>query len=125
MTSIEKLTEEIGSLSALDLAALVKAIEEKFGVSAAVPVSMSAPTAGGPVVEAAAAQTEFKVTLKEAADKIKVIKALRKVVPTLSLSDAKKAVEEAPTVIAEAASKTDAATMKKELEEAGAKVELS
>lgn len=125
MTSIEKLTEEIGSLSALDLAALVKTIEEKFGVSAAVPVSASAPTAGGPVAEAATEKTEYKVTLKEAADKIKVIKALRKVVPTLSLSDAKKAVEEAPTVIAEAASKADAATMKKELEEAGAKVELS
>jgi large subunit ribosomal protein L7/L12 len=123
--SHEKLIEEIGKMSVLELADLVKTLEETFGVSAAVSVSAAAPAAGA-TAAVAEEKTEYKVTLKDVgAEKIKVIKALRKVVPTLSLSDAKKAAEEVPTVIAEAASKADAAAMKKELEEAGAKVELS
>ena len=125
--SYEKLVEEIGSMTVLDLADLVKALETKFGVSAAMPAAAAAVAA--PAAEAAAPKeekSEYKVTLKEGgSDKIKVIKALRSVVTGLSLTDAKKAVEEAPSVIAEAASKEDANKMKKALEEAGAKVELT
>lgn len=127
--SYEKMVEEIGNMSVLDLSNLVKSLEEAFGVSAAMPMAAAqvAPTVDG---AAAAAQSEekseYKVTLKEAgAEKIKVIKALRVVAPELTLSDAKKAVEEAPTVIAESAPKELAQKMKKELEAAGAKVELS
>jgi large subunit ribosomal protein L7/L12 len=125
--SFDKLIDEIGGMTVLDLADFVKALEEKFGVSAAMPVASSAaaaaPAAAGEVVEE---KSKFKVELKDGgADKIKVIKALKVVVPTLSLGDAKKAVEEAPTVIAEAASKDDAKKMKEALEAAGAKVVLS
>lgn len=123
--SYEKLIEEIGSMTVLDLADLVKALETKFGVSAAMPAAAAAPAAAGDVA-AKEEKTEFKVTLKEGgSEKIKVIKALRSVVTGLSLTDAKKAVEEAPTVIAESAAKADAEKMKQALEEAGAKVELA
>jgi len=122
--SHEKLIDEIGKLSVLELADLVKALEEAFGVSAAMPVAAAAPAA------AAAAPAEeksvYKVTLTDAgAEKIKVIKALRTVIPNLALTDAKKMTDDAPTVIAESASKDDAAKMKKELEAVGAKVELA
>src|SRR5262245_12311673 len=122
--SYEKLVEEIGSMSVLDLAELVKALETKFGVSAAMPaaaMSAAAPSAAAAGGEVAAKEekSEYKVTLKDGgSDKIKVIKALRSVVTGLTLTDAKKAVEEAPTVIAEAAAKADAEKMKKALEEA-------
>ncbi len=120
----EKLIEEIGSMSVIDLANLVKALETEFGVSAAMPVA-SAPVAAAPVA-AAEEKSAYKVTLKDGGpEKIKTIKALRVVVPGLSLSDAKKAVEETPSVIAESASKDDAQKMKKELEAVGAKVELA
>lgn len=124
--SQEKFIEEIGNLSVIELADLVKALEEKFGVSAAMPVA-AAPVAAGAVAGAAAEEkTEFKVTLQDiGSEKIKVIKALRQVIPNLSLTDAKKLAEEAPSVIAESASKDDASKMKKELEAAGAKVELA
>ncbi len=119
-----KFVEEIGNMTVLELADLVKALEEKFDVSAAMPVA----AAGVAAAEVAPAEekTEFKVTLKDiGSEKIKVIKALRQIVPNLALSDAKKMAEEAPTVIAEAASKEDASKMKKELEAVGAKVELA
>ena len=127
--SYEKMVEEIGGMSVLELANLVKALEEAFGVSAAMPVAAQAVQAA-PAAGAVAAQveekSEYKVTLKESgAEKIKVIKALRTVCPELNLSDAKAKVEEAPSVIAEAAAKDVAQKMKKELEAAGAKVELS
>lgn len=125
--SYEKLIDDIGNMSVLELSDLVKALEEKFGVSAAMPMAAAAPAAGA--APAAAAQqeekAEYKVTLQDAgAEKIKVIKAL-KGATQLSLTDAKKAVEEAPSVIAEAASKDDARKMKEALEAAGAKVQLS
>ena len=124
--SYEKLIEEIGSMSVLDLADLVKALETKFGVSAAMPAAAAAAPAAASEVAAKEEKSEYKVTLKEGgSDKIKVIKALRSVVTGLSLTDAKKAVEEAPTVVAESAPKADAEKMKKALEEAGAKVELA
>jgi large subunit ribosomal protein L7/L12 len=121
----DKLIQEIGSMSVLELADFVKALETTFGVSAAMPVAASA---AAPAAAPAAAEekSKFKVTLQDGgADKIKAIKALKQIVPTLSLGDAKKAVEEAPYVVSEAASKEDAQKMKEALEAAGAKVQLS
>lgn len=119
-----KLIEEIGSMSVLELANLVKALEEAFGVSASMPAA-AAPAADAGETAVAEVKSEFKVVLKEVGEKkIDVIKALRKVT-TLNLSDAKKAVDEAPTVIGESVTKDDAQKMKTELEAAGAKVELS
>ena len=124
--SYDKIIEQIEGMTLLEVAELVKALEEKFGVSASMPMS-AAPAAAAAPAEAAAAEekTEYKVTLKDGGpEKIKTIKALRSVT-TLNLTDAKKAVEEAPTVIAESAPKADAKKIKEELEKAGAKVELS
>lgn len=123
--SYEKMIDQIGEMSVLELAEMVKALEEKFGVSAApvAAVGGAAPAAGGDA--AAEEKSEFKVTLKESGpETIKVIKALRQVT-TLALGEAKQAVVGAPTVVAEAASKEDAKKMKETLEAAGAKVELS
>lgn len=127
--SYEKLIEDIGNMSVLELSDLVKALEEKFGVSAAMPAA-AAPVAAGSSAPAAAAtqaeeKAEYKVSLQDAgSEKIKVIKALKSVTQ-LSLTDAKKVVEEAPSVIAESASKDDARKIKEALEAAGAKVQLS
>jgi large subunit ribosomal protein L7/L12 len=124
--SYEKFIDEIGNLTVLELADLVKALETKFGISAAAPMAAAAPAASAEAAPAAAEKSEYKVTLKDAgAEKIKVIKALREVIPNLVLSDAKKFTEETPAVIAESVSKADAEKMKKKLEEAGAKVELA
>ena len=124
--SHEKFIEEIGSMTVLELADLVKALEAKFDISAAMPVASAAAPAAVEAVSAAAEKSEYKVTLKDAgSEKIKVIKTLREVIPNLALSDAKRLTEEAPVVIAEAASKDDAAKMKQKLEEVGAKVELA
>jgi large subunit ribosomal protein L7/L12 len=123
--AIEKLVEQISTLSVTELGDLVAAIETKFGVSAAMP---TAAAAGATASEAAPAEEklEFKVTLQDSGtEKIKVIKALRQVLPTLSLSDAKKAAEEAPTVLGENVAKDEAKKMKQVLEEAGAKVQLA
>ena len=118
-----KIVQEIGKLSVIELSALIKELEAEFGVSAAAAVAAPVAAAAAPIA-AAVEKTEFKVTLKESgADKIKVIKALRTVTDK-TLKDAKDAVEGAPFVIAEAASKEDAKKMKQVLEEAGAKVEL-
>jgi len=122
--SFDKLIEEIGKMSVLELADFVKALEDKFGVSAAMPVA-AAPAQAAAAAPVEEKKSEYKVTLKEAGpEKIKNIKALRKIT-SLSLSDAKKAVEEAPTVLGEAVPEADAQNMKKELEAVGAKVELS
>ena len=119
----EKMIDDIGNMTVLELADLVKKLEEKFGVSAAAPVAVAAAPAAA--AGAAEEKSEYKVTLQDmGTEKIKVIKAL-KAVTALSLSDAKKAVEEAPSVIAEAASKEDAQKLKEALEAAGAKVQLS
>jgi large subunit ribosomal protein L7/L12 len=117
-----KFVEEIGKMSVMELSKLIEEIQSAFGVSAAMPVASGAvATAAAPAEE----KTQFKVTLKEAGvNKLNAIKALR-TVTTLSLKDAKDTVEAAPKVIAEAASKEEAEKMKKALEEAGAKVELS
>ncbi|MCL5436718.1 MAG: 50S ribosomal protein L7/L12 [Candidatus Dependentiae bacterium] len=121
--SFDQIIEQISGLTLLELAELVKALEEKFGVSAALPAAAAAPAAAAPEVEE---KTEFKVELADGGtDKLKVIKALRGVVKDLSLSDAKKMVETAPQVIAEHVKKEDAEKMKQDLEAAGAKVKLS
>ena len=124
--NIEKVVELIDGMPMLEIADLVKTLEEKYGVSSAMPMMAAAPVAAAAVAPAAEEKAQYKVTLQEGgADKVKSIKALRQVVPTLNLTDAKKAVEGAPTVIAEAAPKEDAEKMKKVLEEAGAKVQLA
>ncbi len=121
--NFDQIIEQIGGLTVLELAELIKALEEKFGVSAAMPSAAAAPVAAAAAVEE---KTEFKVELVDGgSDKIKVIKALRVVVKDLSLTDAKKMVESAPQVVAEHVKKEDADKMKQELEAAGAKVKLS
>jgi large subunit ribosomal protein L7/L12 len=123
--SYEQIIDQIGGMSVFELAELVKALEEKFGVSAAMPVAAAPAASAAEAPAQAEAKSEYKVTLKDGGpEKIKTIKALRSVT-TLGLTEAKKAVEEAPTVIAEAASKDDAKKMKEALEAAGAKVELA
>ncbi|NJR71676.1 MAG: 50S ribosomal protein L7/L12 [Gammaproteobacteria bacterium] len=111
----------LDTMSVMDLNDLVKAIEEKFGVSAA---AMSAPAAGGAVAAVAEEKTEFNVMLTEfGANKIGVIKAVREITG-LGLAEAKALVEGAPKAVKEGANKADAEAIKKKLEEAGAKVEL-
>lgn len=118
----EDVLEFISNLSVLELSELVKEFEEKFGVSAA-PV-MVAGAAGGAAVEAAEEKTEFNIVLVDAGDKkINVIKVVR-ALTGLGLKEAKDAVEETPSVLKEGVSKDEAEAAKKELEEAGAKVEL-
>ncbi|MFZ9935890.1 MAG: 50S ribosomal protein L7/L12 [Luteolibacter sp.] len=125
MANIEQLMEDLGKLTVLEAADLVKKLEEAWGVSAAAPVGavMAAPAA-----EAAAPaeeKTEFDVVVTDAgANKIAVIKAVREVAPGLGLADAKKLVESTPAKILEGAAKDAAEAAKKKLEEAGAKVEL-
>ena len=114
----------IESMTVLELAELVKELEEKFGVSAAAPVTAAA----APVAAAAAPaeeQTEFDVILTDAgAEKIKVIKVVREVVSGLGLKEAKDFVESAPKTIKEALPKAEAEKIKKQFEEVGAKVEI-
>ncbi len=123
--NFDSIISSIETMTVLELSELVKALEVKFGVSAA---SMSAPAASAETEAAAPAQekSEFKVVLKETgSDKIAVIKAVRQIVPTLGLGEAKKLVESAPATVLEAASKDDAKKAKEVIEAAGAKVELA
>ncbi|MCI7612323.1 MAG: 50S ribosomal protein L7/L12 [Selenomonadaceae bacterium] len=118
----EEILEAIGNLTVLELAELVKAAEEKFGVSAAAPVAVAAaaPAEGG----AAAEKTEFDVILKDAgASKINVIKAVREVTG-LGLKEAKALVDGAPAAVKEGIAKAEAEDLKGKLEAAGATVEL-
>ena len=121
-----KIIEEIKKMSVVELAKLVKTIEEEFGVSAAAPAAVAAAPVAGASAEAEEEKSEFKITLKEiGSEKIKVIKAIRAAVDGLSLKDAKDLVESAPSIIAESSPKDDAKKIKETLEAAGAKVELS
>jgi large subunit ribosomal protein L7/L12 len=124
----EKVMEMVEQMTVLELNELVKALEEKFGVTASAPVMMGAmPAAAGAAAEAEPAEekTEFDVVLVEAgATKINVIKAVREINPQLGLVEAKTLVESAPKAVLEGAKKEAADTAKKKLEEAGAKVEL-
>ena len=119
----EELIETIGGMTVLELADLVKGLEDKFGVSAAAPMAMMAGPADGPA-EAAEEQTEFEVVLKEiGAKKINVIKAVREVT-SLGLKEAKELVDSAPKTVKDGLSKEDAEAMKTKFEEAGATVEI-
>ncbi|MDC1068585.1 50S ribosomal protein L7/L12 [Candidatus Kapabacteria bacterium] len=121
---VEKLLEEIASLTLVEAAELKEAMEEKFGVSAAAPVMMAGAPAGGDAGGAAEEKTDFDVELTEAgAKKLNVIKVVRELTG-LGLKEAKELVEAAPKVVKEGASKDEAEAVKKQLEEAGAKATL-
>ncbi len=126
MADIAKIVEDLSGLTVLEVAELVKTLEEKWGVSAAAPVAVAA--AAGPAGAAAAPveeKTEFDVILADAGgNKIAVIKEVRAVVPGLGLAEAKKLVESAPQPLKEGAKKEEAEEIKKKLEAAGAKVEI-
>ena len=121
---INEIVSAIESLTLIQCAELVKALEEKFGVVAAAPVAAGA--AGAAPAAAAEEKTEFDVVLTgfDAAKKVAIIKAVREVVPGLGLKEAKDIVEGAPKTLKEGASKEDAEAMKKKLTEAGATVEI-
>ncbi len=124
---LEKIIGEIEKLSVLELSELVKALEEKFQVTAAPSVAVAPPgqAAGTSPEEGAAEQTTFNVILADAgANKISVIKAVREIVPTLGLKEAKDLVDSAPKPVVEGVNKENAQEAKQKLEAAGAKVEL-
>jgi len=125
MSKIEKLVEDLSSLTVLEAADLAKLLEDKWGVSAAAPVAIAAaPAAGGAAAAPAAEKTEFTVVLTDAGDKkINVIKEVR-AITGLGLKEAKDLVEGAPKEVKADVSKDEAAKIKKQLEDAGAKVEL-
>ena len=121
--SKEDILEAVGAMTVMELNDLVKAFEEKFGVSAAA-LAVAAPGAGGAAAPAAEEQTEFTVVLTAAGDKkVEVIKVVR-AATGLGLKEAKDVVDGAPKAVKEGLSKADAEALKKQLEDAGAKVEL-
>lgn len=121
---IQKLLEEIASLTLLEAAELKKAMEEKFGVTAAAPV-MAVAAGPAQAAEAVEEKTEFDVELTEiGAQKLNVIKALREIDQSLGLAEAKAKVESAPVIVMSGVKKEQAEEIKKKLEEAGAKVTL-
>ena len=126
MADTDKLVEQLSGMSVLEIAGLVKQLEEKWGVSAAAPVAMAAaPAGGGAAAPAAEEKTTFEVILKEmGANKIGVIKEVRGAVPGLGLAEAKALVEGAPKTIKEGVTKQEAEEIKKKIEAAGAKVEI-
>ncbi|WP_445679190.1 50S ribosomal protein L7/L12 [Radicibacter daui] len=125
MADLNNLVEALSALTVLEAAELSKMLEEKWGVSAAAPVAVAAAApAGGGAAAAAEEQTEFNVILADAGDKkINVIKEVR-AITGLGLKEAKDLVEGAPKPVKEGVSKDEAAAIKKQLEEAGAKVEV-
>ena len=127
MADVDKLVEDLSGMTVLEVADLVKALEEKWGVSAAAPVAAvaAAPGGGGGDAGAAEEKTEFDVILASFGDnKIAVIKEVRGAIDGLGLADAKKLVESAPSPLKEGVSKEEAEEIKKKLEGVGAKVEL-
>ena len=129
MADMNAIVEQLSGLTVLEVAGLVKQLEEKWGVSAAAPVAMAAAPAGGSAGGAPAAaaeeKTTFDVILKEmGANKIGVIKEVRAAVPGLGLAEAKALVEGAPKTMKEGVTKEEAEEIKKKVEAAGAKVEI-
>ncbi len=121
----EKLVKEISNLSALDLSELVKVLEDHFGVSAAAPMAMAMPAAGGEAAAAEEEKSEYDVILQDAgAQKVAVIKAVKEITG-LGLGESKAIVDGAPKPVKEGVPKDEAEEAKKKLEEAGATVELS
>jgi large subunit ribosomal protein L7/L12 len=124
MSVVAEIVEKIEKLTLLEAVELKKALEEKFGVTAAAPMMMGAVAAPAPAAAASEEKTEFNVELKNAgAQKINVIKVVR-AATGLGLKEAKDLVDGAPKTVKESLSKDDAEKLKKELEEAGATVEL-
>jgi large subunit ribosomal protein L7/L12 len=123
-TDLNKLVDSLSSLTVIEAAELSKLLEEKWGVSAAAPVAVAAVAAGGDAGAAAEQKTEFQVVLTDAGDKkINVIKEVR-AITGLGLVEAKDLVESTPKPIKDGVSKEEAEKIKKQLEDAGAKVEL-
>ena len=122
----DELITAIGEMTVLELADLVKALEEKFGVSAAAPVAVAAAAPAAAAAAPAEEKTEFDVVLKgcDASAKLKVIKAVREVVEGLGLKEAKELVEGAPKTIKEGVAKDEAEKIAAKLKEAGANVEV-
>src|SRR5436853_5045307 len=124
MANLQQLVDELSKLTVLEAAELSKLLEDKWGVSAAAPVAMAAAPAAGAAAPAAAEKTEFTVVLMAAGDKkINVIKEVR-AITGLGLKEAKDLVEGAPKEVKADVNKDEAAKLKKQLEDAGAKVEL-
>jgi large subunit ribosomal protein L7/L12 len=124
MSKIEKLVDDLSGLTVIEAAELAKLLEDKWGVSAAAPVAAAAAPAAGAAAAPAIEKTEFTVVLLEAGDKkINVIKEVR-AITGLGLKEAKDLVEGAPKEVKADVSKDEAAKLKKQLEDAGAKVEL-
>jgi large subunit ribosomal protein L7/L12 len=122
--AVAELIDQVEKLTVLELNELVKALEEKWGVSAAAPVAVAAAGGGAAAAAPAAEKTDFDVILAEiGAEKIKVIKAVREVT-SLGLTEAKAFVESAPKAIKTGVTKEEAETIKKKVEEAGAKVDI-
>jgi len=128
MADTDKLVEQLSGLSVLEIAGLVKQLEEKWGVSAAAPVAVAAGPAavgGGAAAAPAEEKSTYEVILNEmGANKIGVIKEVRAAVPGLGLAEAKALVEGAPKTIKEGVTKAEAEEIKKKIEAAGAKVEI-
>ena len=125
MADIDKIVEELSGLTVLEAADLVKALEEKWGVSAAAPVAVAVAGGGGGDAAPAEEKTEFDVVLTgDGGKKIQVIKAVREVKAGLGLAEAKGLVEGAPAAVLEGVSKDEAEAAKAKLEEAGGSVEL-
>ncbi|HEV2096203.1 MAG TPA: 50S ribosomal protein L7/L12 [Chthoniobacterales bacterium] len=128
MADTNAIVDQLSGLTVLEIAGLVKQLEEKWGVSAAAPVAVAAPAAGGgggASAPAAEEKTTFDVILKEmGANKIGVIKEVRGAVPGLGLAEAKALVEGAPKTLKEGVTKAEAEEIKKKIEAAGAKVEI-
>ncbi len=122
--STEEILETISNMTVLEVVDLINAMEEKFGVSAAAVAAVAAPAAGGGEAAAAEEKTEFDVVLSSFGDnKVSVIKAVR-AITGLGLKEAKELVEGVPSAVKEGISKDEAEEIKKQLEEAGASVEL-
>ncbi len=122
--STEEILDTISNMTVMEVVDLISAMEEKFGVSAAAVAAVAAPAAGGGEAAAAEEKTEFDVVMTSfGSNKVSVIKAVR-AITGLGLKEAKEMVEGAPSTVKEAASKDDAESIKKQLEEAGASVEL-
>jgi large subunit ribosomal protein L7/L12 len=126
MANIETIVDQLSGLTVLEVSELVKALEEKWGVSAAAPVAAAAaPAAGGAAAAPAEEKTSFDVILADGgSNKIAVIKEVRAAVPGLGLADAKALVEGAPKPLKEGVTKEEAEEIKKKVEAAGAKVEI-
>ena len=125
MTDLAKIVDDLSKLTVLQAAELAKLLEEKWGVSAAAPVSFAAAPGAGAAAPAAEEQTEFTVILKSGGDKkLNVIKEVRTIISGLGIKEAKELVEAGGKVIKEGVTKEEAAKLKKQLEDQGAIVEI-